>query len=410
MPPTKVMPLKLQIKIGHEYKSSSLVKIAPNDDDNPILIDTPYFTGRVCVRIRDFTGIVPENKKFIKNSPYFEGNSERYSIQVQGRFKGGQWSADDILFGNDFDQKVNLPPLSWVGLKILQYIDPGLEADIYADKPWAYSPLLLTMNTVRLTEISANSQNSELDPDLSLPPWPSRDGNHVSEGELIIDQKKRSWGAKQRQKLFSNKENRKNFKVHENQVWDLDFHNPYADFDKIGIRLPGFNVGVGQYWDGQPLRYVCKTRDSKVVFFVILLELSQIDEKEDLKDKEDSEISDDVKPKELEDATQTNLIEDSDDQGSGSGLSQNYFHSNRQEDKEKLNDKGNHMSKDEQKYHADVAEMISKFSKQSLKNLIPWEKAKLTTSEAHPKSSSNSDPKKIKSSKKSSKKQVGEDN
>lgn len=45
-------------------------------------------------------------------------------------------------------------------------------------------------------------------------------------------------------------------------VWEyekpyaVDFYNPFIDFDKFALKLPGFGLGILRYWDGQGLRYV----------------------------------------------------------------------------------------------------------------------------------------------------------
>ncbi|RHZ72823.1 hypothetical protein Glove_238g9 [Diversispora epigaea] len=266
--------LKLLVSVGPSYDLSTHSVILVNDDANPLFIDTPYFSGRICVRVKDFKGIIPPGKTRISSSPYFEGNKEQYSIQVQGRFKGEKWTADNIIFGNDFDRKINLPSISRLGLKVMKWIDPCLETDIYSDKPWAYSPLLYTVNSLRF-------DYDELTPDHNnyLPPWPSYDGRHIEEG--IINS---SDNVSKRKKYFSSEENRKKFEINENQVWNFDFCNAYIDFNNIAVKLPGIQIGILQYWDGQPFRYVCKSRDSSVVFFVIMFQLLEVNEEEKFND------------------------------------------------------------------------------------------------------------------------------
>ncbi|CAG8565241.1 11016_t:CDS:2 [Paraglomus occultum] len=260
------MTLKLRIRVGPSYDPSTLTTILPNNDDNPFLLTSEHFIGHICIRIRDYNGVVLPGQQVRRTSPWFDGNNEQYSIQVHGRFKGDKWTGDDIVFGNDFDQPIRLPPGSWIGLKILQFIDPGLEADVYSPKPWAYSPFLVTMNAIRLT----------IDNSPSFPPWPSPNGEHIAESISLLDQLPSFPSARRR--YFSNKENRERLKITEDQVWDLDFFNAYIDFDKFAVKLPGFEIGVMKYWDGQPLRYVCKSRDASAIFFVVVFELIEEDE------------------------------------------------------------------------------------------------------------------------------------
>ncbi|CAB4407431.1 unnamed protein product [Rhizophagus irregularis] len=200
----------------------------PNDDSRPYFINTSHFTGRICIRIKDFKGIAPS---------------------VQGRFKENNLTADDIVFGNDFDKKINLPFGSSLGLKILQYIDPGLQADIYSDEPWAYSPLVYTMNKINLYE------EPIIKGDEWLPSWPSSN-----------------------------------------------------DFNDVAVTLPGFKLGVLQYWEGQPVRYVCKTRgekrDSSIVFFVVVFQLVEeeddntitMSKSEDIKESNSNDVEEILPP------------------------------------------------------------------------------------------------------------------
>ncbi|CAG8627534.1 3930_t:CDS:2, partial [Acaulospora colombiana] len=229
---------------------------------------------RICVRIKDFQGITPPDAIRIPSSPYFEGNKDKYSIQVQGTFKGKRWTADDILFGNDFDRRIKLPRISWLGLKVLKWIDPCLETDLDCDKPWAYSPLFFTINTLRVEH-----QNHESE----LPPWPSSNGRRIEEGTIYNPDHKSliSSDVSSRKKYFTSESNRKEFEVTEDQILNLDFFNPYVDFNNIAVKLPGLQLGILQYWDGQPFRYVCKSRDSSVIFFIVMFELVEINDEKD---------------------------------------------------------------------------------------------------------------------------------
>ncbi|UZO06454.1 uncharacterized protein OCT59_026776 [Rhizophagus irregularis] len=141
-----------------------------------------HFTGRIsiCIRIKDFKGITPSGTTRIETSPYFEGYNVKYSIQVQGRFKENNLTADDIDFGNDFDKKNKFA--------------------IFKDDKW-------------------------------LPSWPSSNGEHIEE--------------------------------------DVNCPN----FNDLTVKL-----GDLQHWEGQPVRYVCKTRDSSIVSFIVSFKLVLIKE------------------------------------------------------------------------------------------------------------------------------------
>ncbi len=53
----------------------------------------------------------------------------------------------------------------------------------------------------------------------------------------------------------------------------IDFYNKYLDLGELKIRLPGFSINLLDYWDGVPIRYVCRSKDASVVFFVVEMDL-----------------------------------------------------------------------------------------------------------------------------------------
>ena len=64
------------------------------------------------------------------------------------------------MFGSEFEKKTTPPTGSWVAMKFATVIDGALQSDIYAEKPWVYSPLLCSMNfcnAVRATEEIINA-------------------------------------------------------------------------------------------------------------------------------------------------------------------------------------------------------------------------------------------------------------
>ncbi|CAB4407517.1 unnamed protein product [Rhizophagus irregularis] len=146
--------LKLQISVGSSYDSAEHKIMLPNDDSRPYFINTSHFTGRICIRIKDFKGIAP---------------------------------SDDIVFGNDFDKKINLPFGSSISFI------PWNKINLYEE------PIIKVMN--------------------GLPSWPSSNGEHIEE----------------------------------------NVNCPSEDFNDVAVTLPGFKLGVLQYWEGQPVRYVRNT-------------------------------------------------------------------------------------------------------------------------------------------------------
>jgi hypothetical protein len=57
---------------------------------------------------------------------------------------------DDVLFGAEFEKKIVAPTGSWIAVKFATLIDPAIQVDMFCDKPWFYSPLVCSMNTMRV--------------------------------------------------------------------------------------------------------------------------------------------------------------------------------------------------------------------------------------------------------------------
>ncbi|KAJ3189866.1 hypothetical protein HDU85_000150 [Gaertneriomyces sp. JEL0708] len=76
-----------------------------------------------------------------------------------------------------------------------------------------------------------------------------------------------------RKKYFADARARKEVTIVPDRIYCMDYYDAYFDFNAMAIKLPGFSVNAFKYWDGQPLRFVCRNRDKSVVFFVVQFEL-----------------------------------------------------------------------------------------------------------------------------------------
>ncbi|EAA28801.1 DUF1769-domain-containing protein [Neurospora crassa] len=238
--------------------------------------------------------------------------------------------ATDLQFGNDFDHPIRnyLPPGVNTAMNILKWwIDPGLEGDAYADQPYLYGPALSSFNAVRVgkgeedeskgglwveegasdsegeSEFDANSDDDDDDDDDGRNDKATETGDAEGHGhghghghEKEKEKKKHKKGngrksgkqwreevlagsgvgndAKKRQK-WALKEDAKTKWVWEyGRTYAVDFYNPYIDFGKCELKLPGFGVNVLRYWDGETgLRYVLRNRLTKKPYLVILFTL-----------------------------------------------------------------------------------------------------------------------------------------
>lgn len=251
----------IALRVSTGTSASDLKVHAVNYDEEPFEIKTAAFEGRLVVRIKGFHGAAPKGKEPLRTtqSTYFETFPKiTWSIQLQGRFLK-EFSGDDVVFGNIFDAPIRdyLPYGTSAALKAVSWIDPSLEQDIYADKPWAWSPLIATMQLVRLSKSEGK-----------LPAWssklPDEDVSaYVPEGAPVHDS-----GA--RRKYFSKADHRKEVTLGPDTIVDADFSNGFLSFETLSLKLgAGLEFPLVNYWNGSPVTFVCRTRDGSEEFFRI---------------------------------------------------------------------------------------------------------------------------------------------
>ncbi|EPX74237.1 DUF1769 family protein [Schizosaccharomyces octosporus yFS286] len=200
----------------------------------PSFVKSKQFEGQVKVRLRDYE---------VLDQEYFSRSNDTCSIMIAGRFlpTQGALTADDILFGNQFDKPLRdiLPTGSSYMMKGLKLVDPAIEYDLYCDRPWAFSPFYATMTKFT----TANAQ----------PPL------------KYFDE-----GSPGRRKEMQDPENRKKIVLSPNQYFVADFCNPFFDPSSMSVSIPytRLKFSVKSYYSGQPLRYVCKTRAGETIFAI----------------------------------------------------------------------------------------------------------------------------------------------
>ncbi|KAI8603549.1 hypothetical protein EDD21DRAFT_302112 [Dissophora ornata] len=274
---------RLRVSAGPSADPNDLKPIVVNDDANPMLIESDEFIGQIVVRIRgldkapgyeegqkqDGLETHPESLWFSKPG----GDKNLSSVQISGRFKR-EWPGHQVVFGNQFERPLRLPPLSSIALRFIQFIDPGLKADLYCDRPWAFSPLIATMNTVnkkgeeeeRIQKKEKELQEQDDDREELVK---TKSGNALAATTDSLNS-----GA--RRSYFAKEANLAKHRYRPDQVYGFDFFNPYVDFANFTLRVPGFSVDITKYWDGQPLTYIIKSQDSSVVFLAFQFELIPI--------------------------------------------------------------------------------------------------------------------------------------
>lgn len=157
--------------------------------------------------------------------------------------------ATDLQFGNDFDHPIRdrLPPGFGTAMNIVKWwIDPGLEGDPYADNPYLYGPALSSFNAVHVGQ----GEYDEAKGGLWFDEGGDEEGLAWRRGLGAPDE------AKARMKWALRRDSKEKWVWEYGRTYGVDFFNPYIDFSEFALRLPGFNLPIMKYWDGQGLRYV----------------------------------------------------------------------------------------------------------------------------------------------------------
>lgn len=55
----------------------------------------------------------------------------------------------------------------------------------------------------------------------------------------------------------------------------MDFAQGYIDFSDLSVGIPtvGFHIKLKDYWDGQPVTFVCRNRDGSKVHFSVQFQI-----------------------------------------------------------------------------------------------------------------------------------------
>ncbi|KAI9848767.1 MAG: hypothetical protein M1830_007272, partial [Pleopsidium flavum] len=139
----------LRVTAGPSYDAPTH-QFVPVNGPTSIHINNENVAANINVRIQNYRGL-PNGSP--STSPYFSNEAhkhDQYSIAFSFLPKKSI-SGNALVFGNDFDHPIRdrLPPGFNTALKIVKWaIDPGLDGDVYADRPHLYGPALSSLNVV----------------------------------------------------------------------------------------------------------------------------------------------------------------------------------------------------------------------------------------------------------------------
>ncbi|GAA6039879.1 hypothetical protein JCM8097_006777 [Rhodosporidiobolus ruineniae] len=266
---------RLRVRAGPSL--SSLKPVAVNA--SPTSVSSASFDGSVAVRLRGYRGPKDDEGQPEPNEgEELEEEGETWSISFEGRFgrEGEEVPIDDIMFGNVWRKPIRdyLPYGTAAGLRFVKYVDPSLSCDLYADKPWALSPLFATLQRLSVKEQPASSLSDSFAPkkgtfpeDVSpiLPPsTPSPPKDPAS-----------------RRSFFTKAANRTSSKpLTRDLLVRGDFSHGFIDFATLSLALPGgLKFSLAKYWNGEPVVFSCQRRQKEgsteepETFWVVTFEL-----------------------------------------------------------------------------------------------------------------------------------------
>jgi hypothetical protein len=312
----------LLVSAGPAYDASTHHPVLVNSHERQT-IETDSMTLEYAIRIKHFTGLPAGSPE---TSEYFEHplhKSDQYSISLAFIPKV-DIPGNDLVFGNDFDRPIRdrLPPGFNQAFKFVKWwIDPGLDGDVYADKPYLYGPALSSWNTLRICEKIVDEERHNVKSAFKVPDPEKFHKTVVEEGAEGDGEEERTESGMPadsagRKKYFLTESNREDFVFEKGRLYMADFFNPYLDFNDFSLKLPGFSLNVIKYVDSKTheLRYVLKNRKTHELCAAFMFTLLWGEEKDrEVKREEQEGVGASLGGKEATKKPADDIPEDDDD-------------------------------------------------------------------------------------------------
>ncbi|BGP47657.1 hypothetical protein JCM10450v2_003522 [Rhodotorula kratochvilovae] len=238
----------------------------------PLAVSSPHWEGNIAVRLKDYRGPVEKEGEYERNPrEKLMNEGDTWSISFEGRWKDDGLTADDVLFGNVWQKPIRdfLPYGTAAALRFVRYVDPTLDCDLYADKPWALSPLFATLQYLYAVPHPSSDPIPSFKPDtfaedvtpLLPSSAPSLAGNPTA-----------------RRSYFSKADARQSTSLKQDHLLRGDFSHGFLNFDTLSLSLPGgLSFSLEKYWNGEPVVFSCQKRGTGEEYFVVTFELEAED-------------------------------------------------------------------------------------------------------------------------------------
>ncbi|OJJ89350.1 DUF1769 domain-containing protein [Aspergillus glaucus CBS 516.65] len=262
---------RLKVTAGTQYDPSTH-QLVPVNGDETVRIDNDLATVSLAVRIQDYNGYPDTSPTTHPIFTHPSHTTDQYSLTFSIIFKKPV-NGNALLFGHDFDRPIRdrLPPGFNTALRLVKWsIDPSMDGDAYADKPYLFSPALASWNQFRVGgKVKSGDEVPRVNGVVV------QEGDEGGDAGEVRERCKVPAEAGERMKFFQGEEERKGFVFEEGRVYQVGFGNPYLVFNDFSLRLPGFTLHAIKYVDerNHDLRYVLKNRETGEVYFIILFTL-----------------------------------------------------------------------------------------------------------------------------------------
>ena len=294
----------LHVTAGSDYDSSKHQTVLVNAP-NSTHITSRHCTIDLSVRIQNYRGLPQDSPQ---TSPYFSTRThkkDQYSIEFR-LTPHTDIPAKDLLFGNDFDRPVRdrLPPGFGTAFSIVKrFIDPGLEGDFYSDQPHLYGCALSSFNVIWVGS-RPEDEDEVRNEDITGATDAGKEGNE-EEGDIRALQEGGdiagvAWRKERgvptdmaaRKKWALTPAHQEGWVWEKGREYQVDFFNPYLDFNDFSLKLPGFSISVLGFMGGEDyLRYVLRNKETGDVLFVVVFALvKREDYEKEMSKEEDTNV------------------------------------------------------------------------------------------------------------------------
>ena len=281
--------------------SSSLFEkdfhIVPVNQDTGFAIQNPHFTGRILVRLQNFTAQhrhpahdLPSSYAYLSGQDedgqadedtshtaahvtpsscaYFDTLKRLYSIQIEGEFHH-PINGDELVLACDFDKPLkHLPFGISVAVGVARLIDPGLTVSLFQERPSLSSPVLCAVNVMQTQGAHASGPHQRPSPTITSTESSASSSGTSPINEPIHECFEEFSHSAYRRKHFLSESNRKAYTFMPGQRYRMDWFSPYIDWNTFEVAI-GMRLKAAKYLDGQPVRFTIRDRTKRVVICVV---------------------------------------------------------------------------------------------------------------------------------------------